>query len=88
MNEFNAIVLGAGPAGSYAALKLSEKGINTALIEEHLNIGEPVHCGECLSEFAVNNLKLDLPGKVISKNVKGIKIIFPNGKECITHENG
>ncbi len=88
MNEFESIVLGAGPAGNYAALKLSEKGVKTALIEEHLTIGEPVHCGECLSEFAVNNLKLDLPEKVVSKNVKGIKIVFPNGKECFARENG
>ncbi|MBN2126992.1 MAG: NAD(P)/FAD-dependent oxidoreductase [Candidatus Diapherotrites archaeon] len=88
MNDYQSIILGAGPAGCFTALKLSEKGIKTALIEEHSEIGSPVHCGECLSEFAVKNLKIELPEKVISKNVKGIKVIFPNGKEFFTHENG
>jgi digeranylgeranylglycerophospholipid reductase len=88
LNEFNAIVLGAGPAGSFSALKLAEKKVNTVLIEEHSEIGKPVHCGECLSDFALHNLKIELPEKVISKKVKGIKIVFPNGKEFFTHEKG
>jgi len=89
MNEsFDAIIIGAGPAGCSAALHCSKLGLKTLLLEEHSIIGEPVHCGECISEIAVKRLGLELPKEVISTEVKGIKVIFPNGKESFIQEKG
>ncbi|MFH1588125.1 MAG: NAD(P)/FAD-dependent oxidoreductase [Candidatus Diapherotrites archaeon] len=86
--EFDSIVIGAGPAGTFSALKLTEKGIHTALIEEHSQIGTPVHCGECLSDYALKNTGVELNSNSIAAKVKGVKVIFPSGKECISTEPG
>ena len=81
------LVVGAGPGGGNAALQCARQGLSTILIEDHPEIGTPVHCGECISEIACQNLNLDLPEEVISKRVKGIRVIFPDGTEkCLTEE--
>jgi len=81
------LVIGAGPGGGNAALQCARQGLSTMLIEDHSAIGTPVHCGECISELACDNLNLDLPEHVISKRVHGIRVIFPDGTEkCLTEE--
>jgi digeranylgeranylglycerophospholipid reductase len=81
------LVVGAGPGGGNAALQCSRQGLSTILIEDHPEIGTPVHCGECISEIACQNLNLTLPEEVISKRVKGIRVIFPDGTDkCLTEE--
>ena len=81
------LVIGAGPGGGNAALQCARQGLSTMLIEDHSSIGTPVHCGECISDLACDNLNLDLPEHVISKRVHGIRVIFPDGTEkCLTEE--
>ena len=81
------LVIGAGPGGGNAALQCARRGLSTMLIEDHSAIGTPVHCGECISDLACDNLNLDLPEHVISKRVHGIRVIFPDGTEkCLTEE--
>ena len=62
--------------------------MSVILIEDHAEIGTPVHCGECLSDIAVANLELELPESVISKRVDGIRVIFPDGTEKRLSEPG
>ena len=81
------LVIGAGPGGGNAALQSARLGLKTLLIEDHPEIGTPVHCGECISEIACQNLDLNLPEEVISKRVQGIRVIFPDGtQKCLTEE--
>ena len=81
------LVVGAGPGGGNAALQCVRKGLSTMMIEDHPAIGTPVHCGECISEIACENLNLDLPEHVSSLRVHGIRVIFPDGTEkCLTEE--
>jgi len=47
--EFDAIVVGAGPAGSVAAEALARASLRVALIEEHPAIGVPNHCSGLVS---------------------------------------
>ena len=77
--ECDVLVIGAGPGGGAAALHSAREGLKVILIEDHDEIGTPVHCGECISDLAVNNLQLDLPPSVISRPVDGIRVLFPDG---------
>jgi digeranylgeranylglycerophospholipid reductase len=82
------LVIGAGPGGGNAALHSSRAGLSTIIIEDHKEIGTPVHCGECISDIACANLELELPPHVISKRVEGIRVIFPDGTEKKLTEEG
>jgi digeranylgeranylglycerophospholipid reductase len=82
------LVVGAGPGGGSAALHASRLGLDVVIIEDHNEIGTPVHCGECISDIALSNLDLELPEKVISKRVHGIRVIFPDGTKKRLTEHG
>lgn len=79
VSQCDVLVVGAGPGGGAAALHCARAGLEVLLIEDHDEIGTPVHCGECLSDLAVSNLNLELPEEVISKRVNGIRVLFPDG---------
>ena len=85
MATCDVLVVGACPGGGNAALQCARLGLSTIIIEDHSEVGTPVHCGECISEIACDNLNLELPDEVISKQVNGIRVIFPDGTEkCLT----
>ena len=87
MSTCDVLVVGAGPGGGNAALQCARLGLSTVIIEDHPAIGTPVHCGECISEIACENLNLELPEHVISLRVHGIRVIFPDGTEkCLSEE--
>lgn len=88
MPLFDVAVIGAGPAGGSAARHSVERGLKTVLLEEHKTVGEPVHCGECLSEIAMRRMDWKLPEKVVSENVKGVRVIFPNSESSTVTEAG
>lgn len=87
-SQFDVAVIGAGPAGTYAAYAAAKSGLKTIVFEEHPSIGEPVHCGECLSELAAKRLGLDLPDEAISLRVKGIRLVFPDRSNSYIAESG
>jgi digeranylgeranylglycerophospholipid reductase len=82
------LVIGAGPGGGSAALHLRRAGLSTIIVEADPEVGTPVHCGECLSQMAVDNLDLELPDHVKALDVKGIRIIFPDGTKKLLSETG
>ncbi|MBE54956.1 MAG: hypothetical protein CMB00_06995 [Euryarchaeota archaeon] len=85
---YDVVVIGAGPGGGSAALHAARAGLSTLLLEADPEIGTPVHCGECLSDLAVQNLDLELPDHVKALDVKGIRVIFPDGTEKLLTEEG
>ncbi|MFH0954844.1 MAG: NAD(P)/FAD-dependent oxidoreductase [Candidatus Micrarchaeota archaeon] len=87
-DAFDVLIIGAGPAGGNAGRNAAELGLKTAILEEHKTVGEPVHCGECLSQLALERQNLKIPDKAISIPVKGVRVIFPNEKSCTVTEPG
>jgi digeranylgeranylglycerophospholipid reductase len=88
MESFDVAIIGAGPAGTYAAYSAAKAGLRTAVFEEHERIGEPVHCGECLSLLATQRLGLQLPEEAISAPAKGIRVVWPNRSYSFITEPG
>lgn len=53
------VIIGAGPAGLTTAAKLASHGHDVVVLEEHVEIGRPVHCTGVLGVEAFD--ELDLP---------------------------
>jgi digeranylgeranylglycerophospholipid reductase len=85
---YDVAVIGAGPAGNFAAIAAARNKARTVVFEEHKEIGEPVHCGECLSQIALDRMGLSPPKDALSFEAKGIRVIFPDGKSCYAKEKG
>ena len=77
--DYDAIVIGGGPAGVLAATKIAEDGHNVLVLEEHKNIGEPDHCAGLLSSSGLESLSLKPPDDVIQNTVAGARIHSPSG---------
>lgn len=59
IETFDALVIGAGPAGSSAALELAKSGAETLLIDRKARIGEQPHCGEFVSAKLFSEVELN-----------------------------
>ncbi len=57
------VILGAGPAGSIAAAHLAGGGYDVVVLEEHDEIGAPLHCTGLLGEDAIP--EFDIPASLI-----------------------
>jgi geranylgeranyl reductase family protein len=54
----DAVVIGAGPAGSITARRLAERGHDVVVLEEHETVGTPVHCTGLLGVDAFDEFNL------------------------------
>ncbi len=74
------VVVGAGPAGSLAAMTASKKGANVILLEEHSTIGSPVSCAEGLSLNGIKDAGIDPVTPYVCQKIECAHIITPNKK--------
>tara|TARA_Y100000310_G_scaffold340574_1_gene436885 strand:+ start:1405 stop:2520 length:1116 start_codon:yes stop_codon:yes gene_type:complete len=51
-------IIGAGPVGNYLAGRLSEKGVDADVYEEHRKIGAPIACTGILTSYLKNLIKV------------------------------
>tara|TARA_B110000467_G_scaffold164576_1_gene194382 strand:+ start:4418 stop:5656 length:1239 start_codon:yes stop_codon:yes gene_type:complete len=86
--QCDVLIIGAGPGGGSAGLHAARAGLKTIIVEADPEVGTPVHCGECLSHLAVQNLDLEIPDHVKALDVKGIRVIFPDGTKKLLTEEG
>jgi len=77
-DEYDVVIVGAGPAGSITAKTVAEKGCSVLLIEKRQEIGDPVRCGEGCSKDTIQPF-IDLDPKWISAEVEGARIFAPDG---------
>ncbi|MHC1636456.1 MAG: geranylgeranyl reductase family protein [Candidatus Methanospirareceae archaeon] len=71
MLSYDVVVVGAGPAGCMAAKYAAKRGASVLMIEEHLEIGEPVRCAGFISERAVEESEIRNKHSFIEHEVKG-----------------
>ena len=79
--EFDAVVVGGGPCGSFSAFTMAKQGMNVIVCEEHKEIGVPTHCAGHLSLSGLKRLGLHLPSNVVENEFKGAVLHSPHGKE-------
>jgi digeranylgeranylglycerophospholipid reductase len=87
MMDHDAVVIGAGPAGLFAATEIAKRGFDVCVFEEHERVGEPDHCAGLLSTSGIKKLGVKIPEDVIQNTVSGAKIYSPSG-HTITVERG
>ncbi len=71
-----AVVVGAGPAGSYIAYLLAKQGHNVTLLEDHPQVGIPVQCTGIVTP-AIEEL-VKLPQSVIKAHLARARIFAPD----------
>jgi digeranylgeranylglycerophospholipid reductase len=89
--QYDVIVVGAGPAGSATAKAAAERGLKVLLVERELEIGVPDKCGEYLPSLdemkrLTSNVErleefFDPPSRCIVNRTEHVKFIFPNNVE-------
>jgi geranylgeranyl reductase family protein len=75
--DWDAIVVGAGPAGCFAAMQIARSGYKVLILEEHQEIGMPVQCSGLISPRTAEMSGVDR-GAVINK-LKGMRVFSPCG---------
>lgn len=80
---YDALVIGAGPAGLLAAQEIARRGFSVGILEEHQKVGEPDHCAGLLSIPGLKSLNLKVPDNIIQNRVIGAKIFSPSGHSIV-----
>lgn len=70
----DAIIVGAGPSGSYLSYLLARKGYSVLNLEEHPEVGRPVDCTGVVTSRVFGFVRSDS----IANRVKGANIYFPD----------
>jgi len=76
--EYDILVVGAGPAGSSAALAAAKKGLRVLLVERKRTVGVPVRCAEYIPKALLGNLPFADRSFVVQP-VEGMRTILPDG---------
>ena len=89
MDQFDVVVVGAGPAGSLAARAAAEGGATTLLLDHREEIGYPVQCGEFVpAPFELENIfgghdlivrAYEIPPTTVLRETRDMVCISPYG---------
>ncbi|MBN2488143.1 MAG: NAD(P)/FAD-dependent oxidoreductase [Methanosarcinaceae archaeon] len=77
-DQYDVVVVGAGPGGSIAAKTAAQKGLDVLLIEKRQEIGDPVRCAEGVKKISLRR-HIEPDHRWICADVKGSRIFSPNG---------
>ena len=75
--SYDVLVIGAGPAGSTAARRIAEGGLDVGIVEEHAVIGEPVDCTGVLGAEVLK--RFDLPSSLVLGSFDTVTMNSPGG---------
>ena len=74
--DFDAIIVGAGPAGTTAAEAIAREGYDVLVLEEHPQVGIPQHCAGKISVNALKELNLPMTG--VLQHIRGARFYSPD----------
>ena len=77
-DNYDVVVVGAGPSGARTAGLLAQKGYSVALLEEHAKIGLPVHCSGFVTPRTL--AVAGLSDSLVLNKIKGAHVYSSNGK--------
>ncbi len=87
MSRYDAVVIGAGPAGSMAAHEIARAGFSVVMLEKHQRPGTPLCCAEAVSRYALEKL-VSIRPEWISSRIDKIKVVAPNGESFSVSHSG
>ncbi|KAF5079927.1 Kynurenine 3-monooxygenase [anaerobic digester metagenome] len=79
--ETDVLVIGAGPAGSSTAKHAALNGADVILMDKKSEIGSPKRCAEGVSKEGLEKLGIELDPRWITREIKGIRLVSPNGTD-------
>jgi len=79
-NEYDVVVVGAGPAGTSVAKECAKSGLSVVVFEKRQEIGAPKRCAEGLSSNSIQKLNLKIPRNCIRQVIEGAYVYAPNRK--------
>ena len=86
VNTSDAIIIGGGPVGSYAALNLAQLGIKVTVFEEHPEVGLPSHCAGHLSIRSLSTMGLyPLPKGIVENTFRKANFYSSVGTKFSLH---
>lgn len=77
-DSYDLIVVGGGPAGSFAACTAAESGLKTILLEKDRDFGIPVRCAEGVGLKGLMEF-IESDPKWIDNKIDGVRFIAPDG---------
>jgi digeranylgeranylglycerophospholipid reductase len=86
-NEYDVIVVGAGPAGSTTARYAAKGGASVLLMEKRQEIGSPVRCGEGISKEFLPKVDVEPNPLWIATDIDGARLVSPSGHEFLVDES-
>jgi digeranylgeranylglycerophospholipid reductase len=85
--EYDIIVVGAGPAGSTAARYAAAGGASVLMLEKDRDVGYPVRCGEAVSHEGVVQF-IEPDPRWIAATVSKFRIVVPDGSSIVPRLDG
>ncbi len=82
------LIVGAGPVGCYTAQLLKSMGYHPALIEEHLILGQPIHCSGIVSSDLLTLVESYLSDDAVISRINGFSINTPWEEEFFIKKDG
>ncbi len=78
--EYDVVIVGAGPAGSYAAKILAENGVKTLVVDKRQEIGAPKRCAEGINCADLKKVGIRPDPAWAMQEIKGAVIYSPSGR--------
>lgn len=74
---WDVIVVGCGPAGAVTGRELAKKGLRVLILEEHREVGRPVHCAGLVTRRALKEVPAE--GALLN-SLSAAELVTPSGR--------